>query len=98
MLHKYIIWPEYVTLTLSRSSGRRVGRSLAPPRVTPELVLKACNELGWRCSVEGGKYPRTWFESHGFKIIVEFENKVGSKNSVIKALAGKLKEIGGKTV
>lgn len=45
-----------------------------------------------------GKYPRTWFESQGFKIIVEFENKIGSKNSVVKALAAKLKEISGKTV
>lgn len=98
VLREYVIWPEYIALNLSRGRGRRVVRSLAVPRVSPELVLKACNELGWRCRVEEGEYPRTWFESHGFKIIVEFENNVGSKNFVVKALAMKLKEISGKAV
>lgn len=97
-LHEYVIWSEYLSPDLSRGRGRRVRRASAPSRVTPELVLRACNELNWKCRVEEGRYPRTWFEPHGFKIIVEFESKIASKNSVIKSLADKLKEIGERKV
>ncbi len=92
-MHEYVIWPEYLSPDLSRGRGRKVMKASAPSRVTPELVIRACNELSWKCRVEEGRYPRTWFEPHGFKIIVEFESKIASKNSVIRSLTAKLKEI-----
>lgn len=87
------MWPEYFSANLSRKQGRRVNKSLAIAKIRPELFLKACAELNWKCSVEEGRYPRTWFESYGFKIIVSLENEIKSKHALIKALASKLKEV-----
>jgi len=93
---EYVIWPEYLSANLSRRRGRRVNKALSVVKIKPEAVLKACTELNWKCRIEEGRYPRTWFESHGFKIIVVLENEVGNKHKLIKTLASKLKEIGEK--
>jgi len=95
---EYVIWPEYLLANLSRRRGRRVNKALAVTKIKPEAVLKACTELNWECRIEKGRYPRTWFESHGFKIIVVLENEVGNKHKLIKTLASKLKEISEKLV
>lgn len=97
-MKEYVIWPEYFSADLSRKQGRRVSKSLALAKVKPEIILKACSELNWKCRIEAGKYPRTWFESHGFKIIVVLEDKTESKHKLIKTLARKLKEVSEKQV
>lgn len=95
-MKEYIIWPEYFSADLSRRQGRRISKSLAVTKIRPETVLKACTELNWECRIEEGKYPRTWFESYGFKIIVILENKTKNKHTLIKTLASKLKEVSSK--
>ncbi|MGC8974974.1 MAG: signal recognition particle subunit SRP19/SEC65 family protein [Thermoprotei archaeon] len=92
-MKEYVVWPEYFSANLSRKQGRRVSKSLATTKVRPEVFLKACAELNWGCRIEEGKYPRTWFESYGFKVIIALENKIESKHALIKALASKLKEV-----
>lgn len=96
-MKEYVIWPEYFSAELSRKRGRRVSKSLAIAKIRPETVLKACAELNWECRIEEGKYPRTWFESYGFKIIVTLENKIENKHKLIKTLASKLKEVSSKS-
>ncbi|MEM0347522.1 MAG: signal recognition particle subunit SRP19/SEC65 family protein [Zestosphaera sp.] len=95
-MKEYVIWPEYFSANLSRKQGRRVSKLLAVDKVRPEAFLKACAELSWKCRIEEGKYPRAWFESYGFKIIVVLENKIESKHTLIKTLASKLKEVSSK--
>lgn len=97
-MKEYVIWPEYFSANLSRRQGRRVNKSLAVAKVKPETVLKACAELNLKCRIEEGRYPRTWFESYGFKVIVMLENKTENKHALIKTLASKLKEVSGRQV
>lgn len=97
-MKEYVIWPEYFSANLSRRRGRRVSKSLAVAKTRPEAVLRACTELNWKCRIEEGKYPRTWFESYGFKVIVTLENRVERKHVLIKTLASKLKEVSSKQV
>ncbi len=93
---QYVIWPEYFDSRLPRSKGRRVPLNLASKRLSPDLLLRACRDAGFECEVESDKrYPRIWFSSHGFRIIVnvpESDQKI-SKEEVIKKIAKALKSL-----
>ncbi len=95
---QYIVWPEYLDARFPRSRGRRVPLNLASRRITREAILRACKDAGFDCEIEDGKqYPRIWFSSYGYRIIVnvpEGSRRI-SKEEVIKKIAKALKSVEG---
>ncbi len=89
-LDKAIIWPAYFDLAKTRRKGRRVPKNLAvqSPKITE--IQEAASKLGLKheINVEVG-YPRTPWVKTGM-ILVE---KQGSKEQVIKKIAGQLVKI-----
>ncbi len=93
MSKKVIIWPEYVSASLTRKEGRRVSKELAINKLVPDELLKACEKLGYECIIEEGKkYPPSGIRSLNYRIVIEVPEDSGlSKNQVIKELAEAVK-------
>jgi signal recognition particle subunit SRP19 len=87
---KVIIWPVYFDQTKTRKDGRRVSKSLAVQHPKIEEVTMAVQKLGLKHEVspEVG-YPKTPWLKTGM-ILVE---KEGSKEQVIRKIAGKLPKV-----
>jgi len=86
-----IIWPEYIDIRLSRRLGRKVPKEIALDRIKKEEVILACKEMNLDCEIiEGKKYPRTWFSSYGWYLVVRTNE---SKLSLMKKLAKVLKDL-----
>ena len=89
-----IIWPVYFDQSRTRKNGRRVAKNLAVSKPKIDEVIIAVKKLGLRHKVthELG-YPKTPWLKKGM-ILVE---KVGSKEQVIRKIAGQLMKIRSKT-
>lgn len=91
---KVIIWPVYFDQSKTRKDGRRVAKRLAVSHPKIDEVIIAVRKLDLRheFTPEVG-YPKTPWLKRGM-ILVE---KVGSKEQVIRKIAGQLSKIRGKT-
>jgi signal recognition particle subunit SRP19 len=87
---KFIIWPAYFDQSKTRKDGRRVSKSLAVHNPKIDEVKLATEKLGLRHEVvTEASYPKTPWVKTGM-ILVE---KQGSKEQVIRRIAGKLLKI-----
>jgi len=91
---KVIIWPVYFDQAKTRKDGRRVAKSLAVQHPKIDEVAMAVQKLGLKHEVtpEVG-YPKTPWLKTG-RILVE---KQGSKEQVIRKIAGQLPKIRSET-
>ena len=87
---KVIIWPAYFDQTKTRKDGRRVEKSLAVQHSKIDEVTLAVQKLGLKHElVADAGYPKTPWVKTGM-ILVE---KTGSKEQVIRRIAGQLPKI-----
>ncbi|MCD6084079.1 MAG: signal recognition particle subunit SRP19/SEC65 family protein [Desulfurococcales archaeon] len=94
MPKELIIWPEYFDSTLPRRLGRRVPKHQAIPHPTIKDLIDVCRELNLECEVyKDKKYPRMWHSSKGCIKVLLRENRMLSKNEVLRLIAGKLVEL-----
>jgi signal recognition particle subunit SRP19 len=87
---KVIIWPAYFDQSRTRKEGRRVAKSLAVQHPKIDEVTVAVERLGLKHEVaaEAG-YPKMPWVKAGM-VLVE---KKGSKEQVIKRIAGQLSKL-----
>lgn len=87
---KFIIWPAYFDQTKTRKDGRRVSKSLAVQHPKIDEVTLAVQKLGLKHEVTAdASYPKTPWTKTGM-ILVE---KQGSKDQVIRRIAGQLPKV-----
>ncbi|HEC80831.1 MAG TPA: signal recognition particle protein Srp19 [Thermoplasmatales archaeon] len=84
---KYVVWPAYFDINLSRGEGRRVSKKLAVENPTLEGIAKAAQSLGLHPVVEKEvRYPSRQWDVKG-RVLVD---KVESKCSVLRKIASRL--------
>jgi signal recognition particle subunit SRP19 len=87
---KVIIWPAYFDQTKTRKDGRRVEKSLAVQHPKIDEVTLAVARLGLKHEVVADAgYPKAPWGKTGM-ILVE---KAGSKEQVIRRIAGQLPKV-----
>lgn len=83
----YVIYPEYFNVQLTRSSGRRVPRSMAVQDPKTEDILAASKKLGFFPVLESEKpHPSHWYLGEG-RVKVQ---KKYSKEATLKMIAQRL--------
>ena len=87
---KVIIWPAYFDQTKTRKDGRRVEKSLAVQHPKIDEITLAVQKLGLKHElVTDSGYPKMPWVKTGM-VLVE---KQGSKEQVIRRIAGQLPKI-----
>jgi signal recognition particle subunit SRP19 len=83
----YVIYPEYFNNQISRSSGRRVPRSMAVQDPRSEDILAVCKKLGLSPVLESEKpHPSDWNKADGrVKVLKKFP-----KEATLKMIAQRL--------
>ena len=82
---KYVIWPIYFDLNISRSNGRRVPKSLAIQNPSIDDILKAAKRLRLNPILEEKAHPSRWW-SRG-RILVDKKEK---KREILRKIAEQL--------
>lgn len=87
---KYVVWPAYLDSSLPRRLGRRVPLGLAVRNPSLREIAEAAEALGLNPEVDReARYPRLWWsKQHRGRVLVD---KRGSKEEVLKAIAGEVR-------
>lgn len=86
---RIVVWPVYIDSTASRGEGRKIPLRDAVRKPRVEEIVEAARRLGLNPEVEEARYPRSWWENTR-RVIVD---KIGSKLSILKALAAELRKL-----
>lgn len=63
---QFIVWPQYIDSSKSRSRGRMIPKEKAVDSPTAEEILEACKELSCAAQIESDKkFPSAWWERTG---------------------------------
>jgi signal recognition particle subunit SRP19 len=85
----WVLWPEYFEKGRSRSSGRRVRRTLAVERPTLQMLEEAVKGLGLEYVSDNEKsHPANWWAHGG---LIRVENTM-PKTQLIERVGERLKE------
>ncbi|PNX45564.1 MAG: hypothetical protein BV459_08150 [Thermoplasmata archaeon M11B2D] len=85
--NKYVIYPLYFDVTVSRSNGRRVARKHSVEKPTLETIAKAAKSLGLNPILEkDALHSSTHWKKEG-RILVE---KKGPKTRLLLQLSSRL--------
>jgi len=88
------IYPAYLDSSRSRSTGRRVPRSLAVEKPRLEEIVEAARKLGLEVKAkENAKYPRAWWSGEGCALV----KKRWPKEELLRKIAYKIREERSKT-
>jgi len=83
----YVIYPGYFNVQLTRSSGRRVPRTMAVQDPKTEDILIICKKLGLSPVIESEKpHPSHWYRFEGrVKVLKKYP-----KETTLKMIAQRL--------
>jgi signal recognition particle subunit SRP19 len=85
--NKYILYPVYFDVTISRLNGRKVSQKYAVEKPTSENITKAAKSLGLNPLLEKNKvHPSTPWKKEG-RVIVD---KKGPKSKLLLQIANRL--------
>ena len=82
---KYVIWPIYFDLNVSRSNGRRVSKSLAIQNPSIDDILKEAKRLRLNPILEEKAHPSRWWNKG--RILVDKKEK---KREILRKIAEQL--------
>jgi len=85
---KYVIWPAYFDINLTRSEGRRVPKDLAVDNPSLDAIYKIAKEMNLNPEIEkDARYPFRPWRKEG-RILVDMVEK---KTKIVLDIARKLK-------
>ena len=85
--HKYVLYPLYFDIAVSRLNGRKVGRKHAMEKPTAEMIAKAAGSLGLHPQLEKDHaHPSTPWRKEG-RVLVD---KKGPKTTLLQQIANRL--------
>lgn len=86
---RVLVWATYIDSSVPRSRGRRLNLNECVWKPKLEELVKAAEELGLNPIILEKRYPRNWLDDRRALEV----DKVGSKRSVLRAIAAKVREL-----
>jgi signal recognition particle subunit SRP19 len=82
MKDKWVIWPCYFDIDLSRKDGRKVKKIIAIKNPSIDEIFQIAKKLGLNPLKEEKSYPKRWWKKEG-RILID---KKGRKVEIIRKI------------
>ena len=74
MKDKWVIWPCYFDIDLSRKDGRKVKKSIGVKNPSIDEIFQVAKKLGLNPTKEEKSHPKRWWKKEG-RILVDKKDK-----------------------